>query len=65
MNQLLTRVQVEELTQFSRTTIYRLMRDGCFPCPRRIGKKAVRWDAAELQEWLESRPLAEGEHKAA
>ena len=58
---LLTRKQVEQKVQLTTSTIYRLMRDGRFPLPLKIGPSAVRWRSDELSAWLESRPRAEGE----
>jgi excisionase family DNA binding protein len=37
----------------SRSTLYRLVRDGAIPY-RKIGKKAVQFTAADIQEIIES-----------
>ena len=58
---LLDRQQVESLVRLSRSSIYRLMRDGLFPAPIRIGERAVRWPENEIDEWLETRPRATGD----
>ena len=58
---LLRRRQVEEITGMSRSSIYRLMREGKFPRPVRIGPAAVRWRARDITAWMESRPVARGE----
>ena len=60
-DRLLRRRQVEEITGLSRSSIYRLMRNGDFPSPVRVGPSAVRWKASDISAWLESRPLATGE----
>ena len=60
-DRLLRRRQVEEITSISRSSIYRLMQEGEFPRPVRIGPAAVRWRASDLTAWLESRPVARGE----
>jgi predicted DNA-binding transcriptional regulator AlpA len=39
----------------SRTTIWRLERDGQFPKRRLITGKIVAWDEAEIDEWIKSR----------
>ena len=65
INRLLHRREVEARVGLSRSAIYRQMRAGTFPCPVRVGPKAVRWSAAEIEAWLASRPRAEGEHQAA
>ncbi|MBI1495223.1 helix-turn-helix transcriptional regulator [Halocynthiibacter styelae] len=51
---LFRRTEVEALTGLSRTTIYDLMHEGRFPRPVRIGKRAVAWREADLNEWLEN-----------
>lgn len=54
---LLTRPEVERITSLSRASIYRLMAEGAFPRPIRVGGRAVRWRASELADWLDSRPV--------
>lgn len=60
-DRLLRRRQVEEITSMSRSSIYRLMQEGEFPRPVKIGPAAVRWRASDLTAWLESRPVAMAE----
>ena len=60
-DRLLRRRHVEEITGLSRSSIYRLMQDGEFPRPVRVGPAAVRWRSSDITDWLESRPVAEGE----
>ena len=62
---LLTRRQVEERCCLSTSSIYRFMRDGLFPEPIRVGRRAVRWHATEIEAWLASRPRATGDHPGA
>ena len=57
---MLRRKQVEDITGFSRSTIYRRMREGTFPLPRDTGG-AVRWMEDSLIEWQESLPDATGD----
>ncbi len=40
----------------SRSSIYRLMQDGQFPRPVKVGCAAVRWRESNIAGWLESRP---------
>ena len=42
---------VEDCTGFSRTTIYRKVRDGTFPQPVRIGSKSIGWFENEIADW--------------
>lgn len=65
VDRMLRREEVEQRTGMSRSTIYRLMREGDFPLPHRIGQRAVRWRESELETWLASRPLATGLKAAA
>lgn len=46
------------VTGLSRSTIYRMMRKGSFPCQVRIGPRAVGWREKEILQWVESRPAA-------
>jgi prophage regulatory protein len=52
--QLMKRRHVEEMTGFSRTTIYRLMSEGTFPRPLRTGENSVRWRMSDLQKWMDA-----------
>lgn len=52
------RRQVEQLVQLSRSSIYAAVKAGTFPAPYRIGARAVAWRVAEVEQWLEARPLA-------
>lgn len=42
----------------SATTIWRLRQEGGFPPPRRLSAQSVGWLESEVDEWLESRPVA-------
>ena len=60
-DRLLTRREVEARAGLSRSSLYRLMRQGMFPEPIRVGVRAVRWPSSEIDAWLASRPRATGE----
>lgn len=62
-DRLLRRREVEKITGMSRSSIYRLMNEGEFPRPVRVGPAAVRWKASYIMAWIESRPVATGEFK--
>lgn len=64
-NRLLRRQEVERRTGLATTTIYRKMREGSFPEPVKVGARAVRWPASEIEAWLADRPRATGEAAAA
>ena len=55
-DRLLKRREVEEITGLSRSSIYRLMREGQFPRPVKVGPAAVRWRESDIMSWLDSRP---------
>ena len=38
-----------------KSAIYKMVRISAFPPPVRIGAKAVRWDAAEVEAWQRER----------
>ena len=47
-----------KLTGLCRTTIWRMVKAGTFPQPVQLGARAVGWRASDVEEWLESRPVA-------
>ena len=48
--------EVQRLTGLSRSTIYAWMRQGRFPKPVRVGRRAVRWRLEEVLEFIATRP---------
>lgn len=60
-NRLLRRQEVESRCGLARSSLYRLMREGKFPVPLKVGVRAVRWREAEIEQWLTERPRANGE----
>jgi len=52
-------------TGLSRTRVYDLEREGRFPRRRKISDRASGWLESEVNEWIESRPFADGEGAAA
>lgn len=65
MDRLLNRREVEDRTTLRRSSIYRKMREGSFPLPLKISRRAVRWPESEIEAWLASRPRANGDLGAA
>lgn len=49
---------VIELTGLKRDAIYRGIRNGSFPMPRKITGRASAWRSDELQAWIDARPTA-------
>ena len=60
-DRLLRREEVESRVGLKRSSIYREMRAGRFPIPVKVGERAVRWPASEIEAWLAGRPRASGE----
>lgn len=53
--QLLNRQQVSEVTSLGKTTIYKLIKAGQFPQPRRLSAQRVGWLVEEVKEWAAAR----------
>ena len=51
-DRLLRRAEVEEMVALSTATLYRMIKDGEFPSPVKIGTGTVRWRLSEIQGWL-------------
>jgi predicted DNA-binding transcriptional regulator AlpA len=53
---ILRTADVTRLTGLSRTTLWRMERQGSFPTRIRLGLNSVGWRNEEVQHWIESRP---------
>ena len=51
----LSKIEVEEKTRLSRSTIVRLENKGEFPARRRVSDRKVFWLESEVVAWIESR----------
>lgn len=49
---ILRRADVEARCGFKRAHLYKLIRDGKFPRPLRIGIRAVGWDSVDIDQWI-------------
>ena len=47
-------------TGLSKSTLYRLIKQGSFPPPLQLAPRAVRWRSDEIDEWLSNRPRSVG-----
>jgi predicted DNA-binding transcriptional regulator AlpA len=59
---LLSRPEVLQMVNLSYQTIWRMMREGKFPAPFRIGpweNSPIRWDSGEVQAWVDALPRQE------
>jgi prophage regulatory protein len=52
---ILRRREVERLTGLARSTIYEYIKSGTFPCPVKLGARAVGWRYADVLDWINSR----------
>lgn len=55
IDRLLRRNEVMRLTGLPKSTLARMVREGTFPAPVRIGKRSVAWRESEVLEWIRSR----------
>lgn len=62
---MLRRRSVERMTGLSKSTLYRLIKQGRFPAPLRMTRKAVRWRREEVNEWLSRLPRGGGNSTSA
>lgn len=54
-DRLLRRPSVQELTGLTKSTLYRLVSQGAFPLPIRIGSRAVAWRESAVAAWIADR----------
>jgi len=61
---LLRTSEVLRLTGISRTSLWKMRRDGQFPAARRLrpGGRVIGFREDEVRDWLQSRPTAERAH---
>ena len=50
----LRREQVEAVTGFKKTYLYRKIKEGSFPAPKKFGVQSSRWDVNEVRAWVEA-----------
>ena len=51
----LTREEVCSKTGLSKSTVYRLIKQGGFPAPRRFGNRSSRWLESVIDGWMQSK----------
>jgi prophage regulatory protein len=44
-----------EMIGLSRSTIWKLLSEGKFPNPIRLGSRSIAWRIKDVEDWLESR----------
>lgn len=59
----LTIVDVERETTYKRSSILQMVKDGTFPSPVNLGKRATRWVLSDVIAWKE-KVIAESRKRA-
>ena len=49
---IIRREEVTRLTGIARATLYKLIKEGRFPSPLRLGERSVGWRLADIDAWL-------------
>ena len=49
---IIRREEVTRLTGIARATLYKLVKEGKFPAPLRLGERSVGWRLSDIDEWL-------------
>lgn len=57
-DRMMSTAEVMEATGLGRSTLWRMERDGEFPRRRQLVGHRVGWLGSEVDEWLQSRPVA-------
>lgn len=56
MNQYIMRMpEVEKAVGYKNSSIRNFIKDGTFPKPVKIGKRALGWSSLEIQRWIDLR----------
>lgn len=48
--------ELVQKTKISRAAIYAMMARDEFPCPVRLGRRAVGWRVEDIESWIAARP---------
>ena len=58
MDRIMRMKELTTLVGLSRPTLYEMMRDGIFPRPIQLGRRAVGWRESVINDWLQARKTA-------
>jgi prophage regulatory protein len=47
--------EVQQITKLSKSSIYSAIKNGLFPKPIKIGKRAVAWKLLDIHNWIQDR----------
>ena len=56
---LMTTREITALVRLSRTSIYRMTRQGRFPPPCSVGNGKIRWREDDVRAWMEGLPVCD------
>jgi len=59
MNRLLRMKELSSIVGYKPWNIYRLIREGDFPRPVKLGQRAVAWRESDISDWIDSREVTE------
>jgi len=59
MNRLIRMTELPDIVGYKPWSIYRLIREGQFPRPVKLGQRAVAWRESDISDWINSREVAE------
>lgn len=59
MNRLVRMKELSRIVGYKPWNIYRLIREGDFPRPVRLGQRAVAWRESDISDWIDSREVTE------
>jgi prophage regulatory protein len=48
--------EVRSIVPHSAASIYRMVSEGDFPAPLKLGKNRSAWKLSDIQDWIDSRP---------
>jgi prophage regulatory protein len=60
MNEILRTKAVQQAVGLSKSTLWRLCRDGKFPARRRLSTNSVGWLRSDIAQWIQSRAIVTG-----
>lgn len=50
--------QVMNLVGLGRSSIFKAVKEGTFPAPVNIAKRAIAWRYSDIKKWVDERPTA-------
>ena len=56
LDRLLKLSEVRTIVPYSNASIYRMIADGDFPAPLKLGKNRSAWRLSDIRHWIDSRP---------